>query len=125
MWDMAPLVLIITADRYKGFLELKKMLFQAGCCGYGGISCFFHVGQAQPSVRVRSCRMWFHLMKVLFLDAWMANKNGAGGITIYIRTSVCVALIFERAEGTKPGPPPAARTSSSMHGPTPDGGSLL
>ena len=69
MWDMAPLVLIITADRYKGFLELKKMLFQAGCCGYGGISCFFHVGQAQPSVRVRSCRMWFHLMKVFFPDA--------------------------------------------------------
>ena len=56
--------------------------------------------------------------------AWMANKKGAGGI---IRgASVRDALLFERAGGTsKPGPPLAARNSTSVHGATPDGGSLL
>ena len=39
----------------------------------------------------------------------------------------CVALIFERAGGgaSKSGPPLAARNSSSVHGTTPDKGSLL
>ena len=66
----------------------------------------------------------FTLMTVLFPDAWMADKKGAGGI---IRgRSVRVALRFERAGGTsKPGPPLAARNSSSVHGATPDGGNLL
>ena len=54
---------------------------------------------------IRSCRMRFHLV---------------------VGTRRSRALIFERAEGTsKPGPPLAARNSSSMHGATPDGGSLL
>ena len=43
-----------------------------------------------------------------------------------IGTSICAALIFERAGGTsKPGPPLASRNSSSVHGATPYGGSLL
>ena len=38
-------------------------------------------------------------------------------------TSVCVALIFERAGGaSKPGQPLAARNSSSVHETTPDEG---
>ena len=56
--------------------------------------------------------------------AWMANKKGAG--VIMRGTSVRVALLFERARGTStPGPPLAARNRTSVHGATPDGGSLL
>ena len=44
---------------------------------------------------------------------------------VFFGTSVCVALNFERAGGaSKPGPPLAAR-NSSVHGATPDKGSLL
>ena len=52
---------------------------------------------------------------------------GCGGTSCFFGTSVCVALIFERAGGgaRKPGPPLAARNSSSVHGTTPDEGSLL
>ena len=32
MWDIAPLVLIIAAGRYTGFLERKKCLLKRGCC---------------------------------------------------------------------------------------------
>ena len=54
----------------------------------------------------------------------MANKKGAGGIMR--GTSVRVALLFERAGGTSmPGPPLVPRNSSSVHGATPGGGSLL
>ena len=43
-----------------------------------------------------------------------------------IGTSLCVALIFERTGGiNKPGPPLAARNSSSMRGAAPDRGSPL
>ena len=35
VWDIAPLVLIIAAGRYIGFLELKKCFFKRGCCGCG------------------------------------------------------------------------------------------
>ena len=56
----APFVFIVAASRYMGFLELDRCFFKRGCFGCGGISCFFKGGQARPSVRVRSCRMWFH-----------------------------------------------------------------
>ena len=73
------------------------------------------------SVRVACC---FNLMKTLFPVGWMANeKRGYHNI---IGTSVFVALIFERARGTsEPGPPLAARNSSSVHGTAPDKGSFL
>ena len=51
---------------------------------------------------------------------------GCGGISCFFGTSVCVALIFERAGGaSKPGPPLAARNRISALGTTPDEGSLL
>ena len=52
---------------------------------------------------------------------------GCGRILWFLGTLVCVALIFARAGGaSKPGPPLAARNSSSVHGTIPeDGGSLL
>ena len=59
MPEVSPSVFIAAASRYMGFLELTKCFFRRGCSGCGGISCFFSVGQARPSVRVRSCRMWF------------------------------------------------------------------
>ena len=59
MPEISPSVFIAAASRYMEFLELKKCFFKRGCFGCGVISCFFNVGQARPSVRVRSCRMWF------------------------------------------------------------------
>ena len=59
MPEISP-VFIAAASRYMGLLELDKCFFKRGCFGCGGISCFFNVGQARPSVRVCSCRMWFH-----------------------------------------------------------------
>ena len=68
----------------------------------------------------------FNLMKKILPDAWMANEKEQRGYHNIIGTSVCVALIFERAGGTsEPGPPLAARNSSGAHGTTPDEGSLL
>ena len=60
MTEVSPSVFIAAASRYMGFLELKKCFFK-GCFGCGGISCVIHVGQARPSIRVRSCRMWCQL----------------------------------------------------------------
>ena len=41
VWGIAPLVLIIAAGRYIGFLELQKSFFKRGCCTRcGGISFF-------------------------------------------------------------------------------------
>ena len=61
MPEISPFVYIAAASKYMGFLELKKGFFKRGCFGCGGISCFFNVGQARPSVRACSCRMWFQL----------------------------------------------------------------
>ena len=84
MPEISHFVFILAANRYMGYIELKKCFFKRGSFGCGGISCF-------------------------------------------LGTSVCVALIFERAGGgaRKPSPPLAARNSSSVHGTTPDEGSLL
>ena len=60
MPEISPFVFIVAASKYMGFLALNKYFFKGGCFGCGGISCFFNVGQVRPSVRVRSCRMWFH-----------------------------------------------------------------
>ena len=57
---------------------------------------------------------------------FQAGGFGCGGISCFLATSVCVALIFERAGGaSKPDPPFAARNSSSVYGTTADEGSLL
>ena len=58
--------------------------------------------------------------------SFMRGCLGCGGILCFFATSVCVALIFERGGGaSKPGPPLAARDSSSIHVTTPVEGSLL
>ena len=83
MPEISHFVFILAANRYMGYIELKKCFFKRGSFGCGGISCF-------------------------------------------LGTSVCVALIFERAGGaSKPGPPLTARNSSSVHGTTPDEDSPL
>ena len=128
MPEISPSVFIAAASRHMGFLELKKCFFKRGRFGCGGISCFRNVGQARPSVRVRSCRMWFQFdEKNYFLTCgWPTKREQQRGYHTIIGTSVCVDLIFERAGRTSdPGPPLAARNSSSVHGTTPDEGSLL
>ena len=59
MPEMSLSVFLAAGSRDMGLLELKKCVSKHGCFGCGGNSCFFNVGKARPSVRVRSCRMWF------------------------------------------------------------------
>ena len=62
-----------------GISITKKMFLQGDVLWVRRDFVFFNV--ARPSVRVRSCRMWFHLMKVLFPGVWMPNEKGASGVS--------------------------------------------
>ena len=128
MPEIMPSVFIAAASRYMGFLELNKCFFKWGCFECGGISRFFNVREARSWVRVCSCRKWFQFDEnIYFLTrGWPTKREQQRGYHTIIGTSVCVDLIFERAGRTSdPGPPLAARNSSSVHGTTPDEGSLL
>ena len=104
-WDVGRVTLwcCVGLGGAKGAFRTKKGHFQQGVLGVRRDFVFFFL-VARPSVRVRSCRIRFQSMKVLFPGAW----------------------IFERAGGTcMPGRPLIVRNNSRMNGAKPGGGSLL
>ena len=45
---------------YIRFLEIKKCFSSGGVVGAAEFRVFCNAGRARPSIRVRSCRMWFN-----------------------------------------------------------------
>ena len=89
------------------------------------VGCILGMPEISPFVFIvtASRYMGFPELKKCFFKR---GCFGCGGISCFFGTSVCVALIFERAGGaSKPDPPFAARNSSSVYGTTADEGSLL
>ena len=92
-----------------------------GCC----VGCILDMPEISPFVLIAAATRY---MGFLELNPCFFKRGcfRCGGISFFFGTSVCVALVFEReGSASKPDPPLAPRNSSSVHGTTPDEGSLL
>ena len=91
-----------------------------GCC----VGCILDMPEISPFVFIAEATRYMGFLE-LTKCFFKRRCFGCGGISCFFVTSVCVALIFERARSaSKPDPTPAACNSSSVHGTTPDEGSL-